>query len=124
MGVVPASWSLPWSAHDGSGTLGWSDPMLPKVPAVRGALGMRLYNSFISGKAMKNVKNATLRSWGPVGLGKDTAIVSSELDSYLPTGLAVVPALPYLFDEPVEEAVEWVFEQGKAAYKDFNKKDL
>ncbi|KAK9324002.1 mitochondrial 18 KDa protein-domain-containing protein [Lipomyces orientalis] len=60
-----------------------------------------------SGKAMKNVKNATLRSWGPVGLG-----------------LAVVPALPYLFDEPVEEAVEWVFEQGKAAYKDFNKKDL
>ncbi|KAK9236952.1 mitochondrial 18 KDa protein-domain-containing protein [Lipomyces kononenkoae] len=60
-----------------------------------------------SGKAMKNVKNVRLRTWGPVGLG-----------------LAVVPALPYLFDEPVEEAVEWVFEQGKAAYKDFNKKDL
>ncbi|KAK9365385.1 mitochondrial 18 KDa protein-domain-containing protein [Lipomyces kononenkoae] len=60
-----------------------------------------------SGIAMKNVKNVRLRTWGPVGLG-----------------LAVVPALPYLFDEPVEEAVEWVFEQGKSAYKDFNKKDL
>ena len=24
-------------------------------------------------------------------------------------GLAVVPALPYMFDEPVEEAVEWTF---------------
>ena len=42
-----------------------------------------------SGRAMKNVKNPRLRTWGPVGLG-----------------LAVVPALPYLFDEPVEKAVE------------------
>jgi fission process protein 1 len=24
-------------------------------------------------------------------------------------GLAAVPALPYLFDKPVEEAVEWTF---------------
>jgi len=24
-------------------------------------------------------------------------------------GLAAVPALPYMFDQPVEEAVEWVF---------------
>lgn len=46
-----------------------------------------------SGRAMKNVKNARLRTWGPVGLG-----------------LAVVPALPYLFDEPVEKGVEKVFE--------------
>lgn len=38
---------------------------------------------------MKDVKNARLRTWGPVGLG-----------------LAVVPALPYLFDAPVEWAVE------------------
>ncbi|KAF8416979.1 mitochondrial 18 KDa protein-domain-containing protein [Tirmania nivea] len=42
-----------------------------------------------SGRAMKNVKSPRLRTWGPVGLG-----------------LAVVPALPYLFDEPVERAVE------------------
>ena len=42
-----------------------------------------------SGRAMKNVKNPRLRTLGPVGLG-----------------LAVVPALPYLFDEPVEKVVE------------------
>lgn len=46
-----------------------------------------------SGRAMKNVKNVKLRTWGPVGLG-----------------LAVVPGLPYLFDEPVEKAVEKGFE--------------
>jgi len=45
-----------------------------------------------SGKALKSATNATLRTWGPIGLG-----------------LAVVPALPYLFDKPVEEAVEWTF---------------
>jgi mitochondrial fission process protein 1 len=27
----------------------------------------------------------------------------------LKLGLAAVPALPYLFDKPVEEAVEWTF---------------
>ncbi|CAK4033388.1 hypothetical protein DOTSEDRAFT_83736 [Lecanosticta acicola] len=45
-----------------------------------------------SGRAMKNVKNVKLRTWGPIGLG-----------------LAAVPALPYMFDEPVEYATEWVF---------------
>jgi mitochondrial fission process protein 1 len=45
-----------------------------------------------SGQAMKNVKNARIRTWGPIGLG-----------------LAAVPALPFLFDKPVEEATEWVF---------------
>lgn len=48
-----------------------------------------------SGQAMKNVKNVKVRTWGPVGLG-----------------LAAVPALPYLFDKPVEQATEWVFHQG------------
>ncbi|KAL6799831.1 mitochondrial 18 KDa domain-containing protein [Trichoderma sp. SZMC 28012] len=48
-----------------------------------------------SGKAMKNVKNATLRTWGPIGLG-----------------LSVVPFLPSLFDKPVEDAVEWAFHKG------------
>jgi len=47
-----------------------------------------------SGKAMKNVQNVKVRTWGPIGLG-----------------LAAVPALPYLFDKPVEEAVEWTFYQ-------------
>ncbi|KAL9621302.1 MAG: hypothetical protein Q9160_004193 [Pyrenula sp. 1 TL-2023] len=45
-----------------------------------------------SGKALKSSKNATMRTWGPIGLG-----------------LAVVPALPYIFDEPVEKAVHASF---------------
>jgi fission process protein 1 len=45
-----------------------------------------------SGRAMKNVKNTKIRTWGPIGLG-----------------LAAVPFLPYLFDRPVEEALEWTF---------------
>ena len=48
-----------------------------------------------SGQAFKNVKNTRVRTWGPVGLG-----------------LAAVPALPFLFDKPVEVATEWVFHQG------------
>ena len=52
-----------------------------------------------SGRAMKDVKNKTIRTWGPIGLG-----------------LAVVPFLPSLFDEPVENAVEWVFHKGFEAF--------
>jgi mitochondrial fission process protein 1 len=48
-----------------------------------------------SGKALRDAKNKTLRTWGPIGLG-----------------LAVVPALPAMFDHPVENAVEWVFHKG------------
>jgi fission process protein 1 len=48
-----------------------------------------------SGRALKDVKNVRLRTYGPIGLG-----------------LSAVPALPYLFDKPVEEAVEWVFHKG------------
>ncbi|GAP92328.1 putative mitochondrial fission process protein 1 [Rosellinia necatrix] len=52
-----------------------------------------------SGRAMKDVKNKTLRVWGPIGLG-----------------LAVVPFLPKLFDAPVENAVEWAFHKGFSSY--------
>lgn len=45
-----------------------------------------------SGKALKNHKNVRIRTWGPIGLG-----------------LSIVPFLPYIFDEPVEKAVEWTF---------------
>ncbi|KAK4544059.1 hypothetical protein LTR36_004557 [Oleoguttula mirabilis] len=45
-----------------------------------------------SSKAMKQVKNQRIRTWGPIGLG-----------------LAAVPALPFIFDKPVEVATEWVF---------------
>ncbi|KAF5026893.1 hypothetical protein F66182_923 [Fusarium sp. NRRL 66182] len=48
-----------------------------------------------SGRAMKDMKNKTIRTWGPIGLG-----------------LAVVPFLPAMFDEPVENAVEWAFHKG------------
>ncbi|KAK7748588.1 hypothetical protein SLS53_000608 [Cytospora paraplurivora] len=48
-----------------------------------------------SGRALKDVKNKTVRTWGPIGLG-----------------LAVVPFLPSLFDQPVESAVEWALHKG------------
>lgn len=48
-----------------------------------------------SGRALKNAKNVKIRTYGPIGLG-----------------LAAVPALPFLFDEPVETAVEWIFHKG------------
>jgi fission process protein 1 len=52
-----------------------------------------------SGRALKNATNKNLRTWGPIALG-----------------LGVVPALPYMFDEPVEHAVEWCFKRGFEAY--------
>ncbi|KAF7551351.1 hypothetical protein G7046_g7747 [Stylonectria norvegica] len=52
-----------------------------------------------SGRAMKDMKNKTIRTWGPIGLG-----------------LAIVPFLPAMFDQPVENAVEWVFHKGFATF--------
>ncbi|KAI8098905.1 mitochondrial 18kDa protein, partial [Halteromyces radiatus] len=46
-----------------------------------------------SAKAFKNVKNPKIRTWGPTSIG-----------------LAIVPFLPYLFDEPVEKAMDRLFE--------------
>ncbi|TVY18104.1 Mitochondrial fission process protein 1 [Lachnellula arida] len=50
-----------------------------------------------SGVAIKKmeIKNVPIRRFGPIGLG-----------------LAAVPALPYLFDHPVETAVEYIFHEG------------
>ncbi|KAK0352531.1 hypothetical protein LTR91_020875 [Friedmanniomyces endolithicus] len=48
-----------------------------------------------SGRALKNAKNPRIRTWGPIGLG-----------------LAAVPALPFMFDKPVEKATEWLFHKG------------
>ncbi|RDL39834.1 uncharacterized protein BP5553_04174 [Venustampulla echinocandica] len=53
-----------------------------------------------SGRALKNVKSSKIRGYGPIGLG-----------------LAIVPALPYIFDEPVEQAVEWVFHKGVKVFE-------
>lgn len=52
-----------------------------------------------SGRALKDAKNKTIRTWAPIGLG-----------------LAVVPFLPTLFDHPVENAVEWAFHKGFEMY--------
>ncbi|KAF9196940.1 hypothetical protein BGZ50_004527 [Haplosporangium sp. Z 11] len=46
-----------------------------------------------SGRLFKNSANATLRKWGPTAIG-----------------LCVVPALPVMFDHPIETAVDKVFE--------------
>ncbi|ODQ80731.1 hypothetical protein BABINDRAFT_60775 [Babjeviella inositovora NRRL Y-12698] len=47
----------------------------------------------------KNSASKLLKTYGPVGVG-----------------LAVVPLLPYLFDEPVEHIVEYVFDKGEELY--------
>ncbi|KAJ5108893.1 hypothetical protein N7456_005568 [Penicillium angulare] len=45
-----------------------------------------------SGRMLKGGKPNIFRTWTPIGLG-----------------LSVVPFLPYIFDHPVEEAVDWAF---------------
>ncbi|KAA8650097.1 hypothetical protein EYZ11_001299 [Aspergillus tanneri] len=52
-----------------------------------------------SGRMLKNSKSVFFRTWAPIGLG-----------------LSVVPFLPYIFDEPVDKAVEWAFRTGVRAY--------
>ncbi|CAN3364877.1 hypothetical protein DICA3_E19944 [Diutina catenulata] len=47
----------------------------------------------------KNASNPKIKTWGPVALG-----------------LAVVPALPYIFDEPVEHVVDWAFDELEKFY--------
>lgn len=48
----------------------------------------------------KNSSVKLVKTYGPVAIG-----------------LGIVPLLPYIFDEPVEHAVDWVFEKGEAFYK-------
>ncbi|KAK6459091.1 mitochondrial 18kDa protein [Scheffersomyces xylosifermentans] len=47
----------------------------------------------------KNTKIKSLKTYGPVGIG-----------------LGIVPVLPYIFDEPVEAAVDWIFDKGEDLY--------
>lgn len=47
----------------------------------------------------KNVKLAKIRGFGPVAVG-----------------LLIVPFLPYIYDEPIEHAVDYVFDKGEAWY--------
>ncbi|KAK6459975.1 mitochondrial 18kDa protein [Scheffersomyces coipomensis] len=48
----------------------------------------------------KNSGINVLKTYGPVAIG-----------------LGIVPVLPYIFDEPVEAVVDWVFEKGEHLYK-------
>ncbi|KAK6204582.1 mitochondrial 18kDa protein [Scheffersomyces amazonensis] len=48
----------------------------------------------------KNSGIKSLRTYGPVAIG-----------------LGIVPVLPYIFDEPVEHAVDWIFEKGEQLYR-------
>lgn len=54
-----------------------------------------------SSVAFKNSALKSLRTYGPVAVG-----------------LGIVPLLPYIFDEPVEHAVDWVFDKGQQMYKE------
>ncbi|KAI9817943.1 MAG: hypothetical protein M1832_004563 [Thelocarpon impressellum] len=66
-----------------------------------------------SGRALKEAKNARIRTWGPIGVRisspPHTFLLWADADSWLQLGLAAVPFLPYIFDKPVEEAVGWTF---------------
>lgn len=54
----------------------------------------------------KNSRVKPLRTYGPVVIG-----------------LGIVPLLPYIFDEPVEHAVDWVFDKGEKYYRQSQKLD-
>lgn len=51
----------------------------------------------------KNSASKSLKSYGPVAIG-----------------LGIVPLLPFVFDEPCEVAIDWVFDKGEELYKKKN----
>jgi fission process protein 1 len=90
-------------------------------------------------KAFKNVKNPRLKGWGPTTCGLAVSVVppvcadlrlgASRSERYIvsndvthrfyspPTPHQVVPFLPYIFDHPVERAVDVAFEKIEEAMK-------
>ena len=97
-----------------------------------------------SGRMLKDYKSALLRTWSPIGVciysrlfpslaafppstppflfslhpGKKKKKKKKKEDilKYIQLGLAIVPFLPYIFDEPVDHAVQWAFREGIRAY--------
>ena len=64
-----------------------------------------------SGRALKDAKNKNIRTYGPIGVSIflccwNLALADRELKQL---GLAAVPFLPFVFDKPIEEAIEWTF---------------
>lgn len=49
-------------------------------------------------KAVRNSSNVALKRWGPTSVG-----------------IAIVPALPYMFDHPVEYATDYLFDRVEEA---------
>lgn len=113
--VLTSESSLPASAESRAATKGYVPPledyrtvMLQRAIfqsiASMGLPAVTIHSVVkYSSRAMKDVKNKTLRTWGPIGLG-----------------LSVVPFLPKLFDKPVENAVEWTFHK---AFETFGGKE-
>ncbi|CUM55776.1 unnamed protein product [Debaryomyces tyrocola] len=53
-----------------------------------------------SSLVFKNSSIKSLKTYGPVAIG-----------------LGIVPLLPYVFDEPCEVAIDWIFDKGEDLYK-------
>ena len=58
-----------------------------------------------SGFMYKNFRNPKIRRFGPVA-----------------NGLAIVPFLPFIYDKPCEDAVEWLTEKAEEVYEKRHKK--
>ncbi|KAJ5543098.1 Mitochondrial 18kDa protein [Penicillium sp. DV-2018c] len=114
-GMATGNMSIGSSAEAKDALPNWTTPEIPLAEDYRMVMVKRaLFQSIASmglpaftihtvvrrsGQMLKGAKSTLLRTWTPIGLG-----------------LAVVPFLPYLFDEPVDEAVEWAFRTGLRAY--------
>lgn len=63
-----------------------------------------------SGRALKDAKNMKIRTYGPIGVCEPGCVLfMSLLILVCQLGLVAVPFLPFVFDKPVEHAVEWTF---------------
>ncbi|KAE8151827.1 mitochondrial 18 KDa protein-domain-containing protein [Aspergillus avenaceus] len=115
-GMATGNISGPLRAGDSPDTLTpWPTTKIPLIEDYRLIMGKRAVFQSVasmglpaltihsivkySGRALKNSKSVFFRTWAPIGLG-----------------LSVVPFLPYIFDEPVEEAVEWSFRKAVRAF--------
>ncbi|KAJ5143032.1 uncharacterized protein N7515_001819 [Penicillium bovifimosum] len=114
-GMATGNMTIGNSAESKDALPNWTTPEIPLAEDYRMVMAKRaLFQSIASmglpaftihsvvrysGQMVKGAKIAFIRTWTPIGLG-----------------LAVVPFLPYIFDEPVDEAVEWAFRTGLRAY--------
>lgn len=63
-----------------------------------------------SGRMARGAKSTFMRTWVPIGVCSSSSLILVSWAKYCSQlGLAVVPFLPYIFDHPVEEAVDWCF---------------